>query len=134
MISHRCLNTKIFLWRFLRLTCVFFFNWNMAPQRKICVFKLLINHFSNTNKTKKTRSESQGKLSLTAALIQRHLCEDFIGQFVIFLTEIRLLKGKCAFSNENKTNKQKKNSCWKPKEMISHRCINTKTSLWRFHW
>ena len=74
-------------------------------------FKVADKQFFKHELNEKARFESQGKLSLTAALIQRHLCEDFIGQFVIFLTEIRLLKGKCAFSNENKTNKQKKNSC-----------------------
>ena len=72
----------------------------------MCIFELLINHFSNTNKTKKSRSESLRKLFLTAASIQRHLYEDLIGQHVIFLTEIRLLKGKYTFSNKNKT-KQK---------------------------
>ena len=51
-------------------------------------------------------------------------------QHVIFLTEIRLLRGKCSFSNKNKT--KQKNSCWKPKKMISRRCLNTKTRLRRF--
>ena len=121
MISHCCLDAKTSLRRFFRSTCDFFSQKSSSLKEKCA--------FLNKSKTTQNRSESLRKWFLTAASTQRHPWEEFFGQHVIFLTEIRLLKEKmCIFKQE----KDKTNSFWKPKEMISHRCLNTKTSLWRF--
>ena len=86
MISHYCLDTKTSLRRFLRSTCDFFSQKSSSSKEKCA--------FLNKSQTKRNRSESLRKWFLTAASIQRHPWEDFFGQHVIFLTEIRLLKGK----------------------------------------
>ena len=93
MFSRRCLKIKTSLWRFVRSTCVIFLTEIRLLKGK--------RAFSNKNKTKQNRSESLRKWFLTIASIQRHPWEDFFGQQVIFLTEIRLLKGKmCIFKQE----------------------------------
>ena len=120
MISHCCLDTKTSLRRFLRSTCDFFSQKSSSSKEKCA--------FLNKSKTKQNRSESLKKWFLTAASIQRHPWEDFFGQHVIFLTEIRLLKGKmCIFKQEEE--KQMRSESLR-KWFLT--VASTKTSLWRF--
>ena len=121
MFSRRCLKIKTSLWRFVRSTCVIFLTEIRLLKGK--------RAFSNKNKTKQNRSESLRKWFLTIASIQRHPWEDFFGQHVIFFHKNQAPHRKmCIFKQES----DKTKSFWKPKKVISHRCLNTKTSLRRF--
>ena len=57
----------------------FAFSWHEYFQL-LHIFILLINHFSKTNETKRIFLKSVRERFLTDTLIQRHLCEHFIGQ------------------------------------------------------
>ena len=72
------------------------------------IFKLLINHFSNTNKTK--NSFWNEMISHCCLNIKTSLWRFVRSTCIIFLTEIRLLKGKRAFSNKNKTKQNRSES------------------------
>ena len=121
MISHYCLDTKTSLRRFLRSTCDFFCTKIKLLKGKMCILK-------KKSKTKQNRSESLRKWFLTAASIQRHPWEDFFGQHGIFLTEIRLLKGKMYIFKQEEEKKMRSESLRKWFLTVT----STKTSLWRF--
>ena len=100
---------------------VIFFSQKSISSKEKCAFL-------NKSKTKQNRSESLRKWFLTAASIQRHPWEDFFGQHGIFLTEIRLLKGKMYIFKQEEEKQMRSESLRKWFLTVT----STKTSLWRF--